>query len=945
MEKALLIAEKPSLMRTIQDVYNKHRDELPYSITFRAQSGHLLTTLMPNELNASLKKWSWDNLPIHPENYGGWKYKIIQQKKTGKFPTPQERYADIERELKSGNYDFVIHAGDPDQEGELLVNMVLANVGNTLPVKRFWTNDTTEGAVLEALKNLLDDQREPMLINLLKAGYARQHADYRFGINCTRAATLKAEGNAMVSLGRVESPILAIVVKRENEIRSFKPTTTYGVKAVYADGFEGQLYDNANEKSDEDDDEKSERSLVYFQTEKEAKDLLTSLTGKPGKIVSYKAEKKETLAPKLFKLSTLQIEAGRMGYNADRTLSIVQSLYEKQYMSYPRTDCEYLSSQEDFMGILWALNKIPEYTKYIRSISRTKIEQVRHTKKWINDKALKESGHSALRPTTKVPDFSTLSQDEKNIYDLVSRRMIAIFLPPLVQDKTKLLTDIGGKLFKSSGKTMLDPGYTDILNIKITDKEIPLHKEGDILDVSSLEIAEKTTTCPSRFTSSDLIAVCENPIKYLNDESLKKLGKDLKIGTPATRAGIITKLVTDYHYLQTTKKGKKEYLSPTPNGEAIIRGVGDLMICRVDMTGIWEEQLQDIRAGRMDAELFDQKMIEDVNRMVQEIFDRDVHIVMDGGRPIYETVAVEWKGKQKKYIRQWGGHRFTDEEISHLAAGEEITFQTKYKSGDPVEVTGCLQEYDYKGKKHFGFRMNSLKNLNPGRERVPVKWDGKETSFARIFAGHRFTNEEIERLLQRKTIQFIGKNKQGDDCRVTGHLDMVLWNGKQFLGFKMDSFENLNPEKEIVSGEWRGEKVQFRRVIYGHRLTNEEISELLKDHTIEFSCQKNNGMEQTVSGHLEKTLFKGKEYTVVKVDDGREMVTGVFKKKQVSFSRVVFGQHRLTDEEVDALLRGEEIVIHGLQSARGNEYGILAVLGNHTYKGHKIFGVKKKRFL
>ena len=201
--RALLIAEKPSLRRTIEAVYKKYIKEIPYEIDFMDQRGHLLTLVLPDEMDPALKKWSWSTLPIEPERLGGWRYKVIQERKTGNFLTSSERYEAIRKKLLTEKYDFIINAGDPDQEGELLIRIVLAelkkelhaeqasNYKQSLPIKRFWSNDTTEPKVLEALKNLRDDDNDPMLVNLLKAAYGRQHSDYRVGMNISRAASLK----------------------------------------------------------------------------------------------------------------------------------------------------------------------------------------------------------------------------------------------------------------------------------------------------------------------------------------------------------------------------------------------------------------------------------------------------------------------------------------------------------------------------------------------------------------------------------------------------------------------------------------------------------------------------------------------------------------------------------------------------------------------------------
>ena len=223
--KSLLIAEKPDLMRQIQEVYEDNKSSIPYSITFVSLRGHVLRLKNPDELDEEMKQWNWDNIPYFPDERDGWKYTVISEKKEGKFLTLKERFEIVKKEVNSGNYDFIINAGDPDQEGQLLVKQVLHEIKNRLPVKRFWTNDLTESHVIDALVHLRDDDKDTMLINLTKAGYARQHLDYEFGINISRAASLKM--NARVACGRVKTVILYIVCKREEEIANFKPKTVY----------------------------------------------------------------------------------------------------------------------------------------------------------------------------------------------------------------------------------------------------------------------------------------------------------------------------------------------------------------------------------------------------------------------------------------------------------------------------------------------------------------------------------------------------------------------------------------------------------------------------------------------------------------------------------------------------------------------------------------------
>lgn len=623
--KALLIAEKPSLMRTIQDVYKKNSGSIPYEIKFMCQSGHLLTLMSPDELSDDMKLWNWDNIPFHPEKYDGFRYKVIHREKFGNFPTPKETYESIGNEIKNGGYDFVINAGDPDQEGELLIRIVLAELNNTIPIKRFWSNDLTEGKILDALQNLRDDDADPMLVHLLDAAYGRQHSDYRFGMNISRAASIKM--NIRVACGRVKTPILSLVCKREMEIENFVPSTCYGVKATYVEGYDGQLFDDVNASEEDDEEDKKEdaesKGLIWFDTKEEAEDLIKSLVP-PATVTKFESKKVETYAPKLYKLATLQIAAGKNGLSGADTLNILQGLYEKGYLSYPRTDCEYISSNENFKAMLNSCTSIPEYGGYISAITDSDVARVKKMKKWVDDKKLADAGHSALTPTTKKPNYTSLSPNEQFIYKLVCRSFIAIFMPPLKQQKTLMVTDISGNTFKSTGKTLVSKGYAAIMETKFNDVQIPNHKIGDVIDVSEFNLTEKTSTCPKRYTDTTLLAACEKPHKYLDDTRLKALGERLKIGTPATRASIIEELITRDHYLDRKKIKKTNVIVPSSTGRFIYDNMKDCAICRVDMTGLWEEKLELVRTGQKLLSELEDEMINDVDSMVNDIKTSDI---------------------------------------------------------------------------------------------------------------------------------------------------------------------------------------------------------------------------------------------------------------------------------------------------------------------------------
>lgn len=636
--KALIICEKPSEAEKIKSCYEKHKNEIPYYATIVAQRGHLVTNLMPDELDESLKKWEWNSLPIFPEDYGGWKYVPIKEKKQGKFLTAEERLKNIQKELKSGNYDFVIHAGDADQEGELLVNLVLNYCKNKLPVKRFWTNDLTDGKILEALQNLKDDQKDPMLVHTMDAAITRQHLDWIYGLNMSRATSIQM--NTRANVGRLKTVLVSIVCQREEEIKNFKPTTTYGIKSVYKKGFEGTLINPKNVDNSEYASEDEKTGVVWMNTEAEAQDLKNSLHNQV-KIAKVTKKHTSTYGPKLFELSTAQMAAGKNGYDPSEVLSTIQSLYEDRYMSYPRTDCEFISPNEDLEGILRSLSVIDEFKDTIKTITKADIERVRKTKKWCDAKKIEESGHTALIPTGEVPDFSELTKPQKYIYTMICKRFIAMFLPPLEQDNVEIIGEtvstVDGvktkKTFRSTGKTTTSLGWSEFFKMAITDTEIPEVKEGEILDVDEYKIVEKTTTCPKRFTEADLIGVCKNPARYLDDENLKKLGRQLSIGTQATRADTIKVLATPtdkFHngtrgvaHLKLVKEGKREVLTPTEQGQEIINYLHGMKITKVDMTGEWEELLGDIRSGKKNKDEVYEYLISKFKEMLEEVHKKD----------------------------------------------------------------------------------------------------------------------------------------------------------------------------------------------------------------------------------------------------------------------------------------------------------------------------------
>ena len=670
MRKALLIAEKPSLMRDIQASYNRHRNQVPYEITFKAQHGHLVELLSPVELNPLYKSWNPEYLPIIPEEEGGWKYKVKKDS--------LDTFNDIKNSLQTGGYDVVIHAGDPDQEGELLVNLVLELAGNRLPVLRFWPQNTTDSGLLSALLSMKSDD-DPQYKHLYEAALVRQHSDWRFGMNGSRAIADRIMTNEKIAAGRVMTWIQTAVVDREDQIKNFVEKTSYGLDAAFSNGLITHLYQKAGEGG--------ESGNIFFDEKEEAEQLLKSLP-QTGTVTGVESKKVTTNPPKLYKLATAQIDAAKMHFTADQTLQIIQKLYEKHFISYPRTDCEVVASSEDFSGMISSVRAaIPEFADAANHAD-TQVTRIMGIKKYVNDAELAKHGHSALVPTTDSPDLSSLSIEEQQIYKMICRRFLCIFQPPLIQEKTDVMVDVGGNDFHASGKTTIDKGFTEFIGSKTEDTELPKVTKGQKLDVNDFIITERTTTPPKRFTDGTLIQAMEDPRKYLSDKSLKdNLSVDaLSIGTPATRAATITKVIKD-GYIKRSRAGVFE---PTEFGSFMIHHLHGISLCQTDTTGNNELVLKAVREGKMEfgkAEEYMERQVEelidDIKKVNKVSFGKQNNVVMDcpgcqNGNHIIEGPKNFYctgfrNGCRYSLMKNFMGAKFTADDVRTLFSGGTVT--------------------------------------------------------------------------------------------------------------------------------------------------------------------------------------------------------------------------------------------------------------------------------
>jgi DNA topoisomerase-3 len=598
-EKLLLIAEKPSLMRDLQNTYNKHRSEIPYDIDFVALSGHVCCYATPKEYPEWDKKWVDLPIPMIPAD---WKINVISDK--------NNIIKDIKAKLDKTSYDGLICATDADREGNLIYYLLEAKLKlSKYKAYRLWVHDLTDEAILKSYKSMVDYRRDPFQKNLTYASILRSRFDWLVGMNATVAATLKS--NSLMNIGRVKSPTIKLVYDNSMAIDNFVPKTTYGIDCECKEGITGTMFD--------------ENGDVSFKTEAEARNVYSILPDN-GIVESFEKKIEKTLAPKLFKLSDLQIEANRaFGYSAQKTLELAQSLYEThKLLSYPRCDCRSISTAvaNDFDKLLKPLAAISELKSWVATVDSAAKKRVASTKKYVNDEDVNKNSHTALIPTSTVPDISKLSPDELNILKMVYKRFLAIFLPPLEETKTEIIFKIGDKTFKTRGKITNSKGYTEVLEKKSDDVIVPDMKKGDKVSVKEFRTTEHTTTPPDRLTEGKLIAEMENIQKYIEDKGLKAVIKEAGgIGTPATRAGIISAIIKE-GYVEKRKSKKAECLYISDKGKQYIENLQGFKVILPELTAEWEEKLKSVEQGSLNSTEFSNQMNKFVQLLIDDIESR-----------------------------------------------------------------------------------------------------------------------------------------------------------------------------------------------------------------------------------------------------------------------------------------------------------------------------------
>lgn len=596
-KKALLIAEKPSLMKEIQHTYNGNRSAIPYDIDFTTFAGHVMSLVPPADYTPAWEKWDMAQLPMMPDNFI---YKPTA--------TKQKMYSDVKAMVLKGGYDFGIVATDPGREGELIAWAFLDEIGTKIPFKRLWFSDLTEGELTRALKNLRD--YDDILNGVKQASYKRSQMDWLIGMNFSRAYGMLTKKKA--PLGRVMTPTLKIVVDRELELRNFVPKPFWELEGDFGK-YQGLYLD--------------EEGNASFDDKAKAKAMIP-LFGKKGTVVEVTKKKETKYAPELHSLANLQNECNRaFGYTMSETLAVAQSLYEKKLLSYPRTDSAHLTEAiaKDFTKMLKPLLFIPKLKDEADDVIKNKSIQlsVAKNKKYVNDK--KVTDHYAITPTGLTPDFGKLTKDEENVYMTVARRFLSIFLPPMITEKTAIVTDANGHTFKTNGSILIDLGFMRLYPTRNSDTMLPVVKKGEVYDLADVKLVERKTSPPQRYNDETLGRIMENVSRLIEDDELKEIMKEKKgIGTPATRGNIVDKLVD----LTMIERKKKSFYA-TDYGISLIEGLGDLDITSPMLTATWEQKLTEMEKANYDSAQFDNEMRDYISKTVTKLKGLKVSIASD----------------------------------------------------------------------------------------------------------------------------------------------------------------------------------------------------------------------------------------------------------------------------------------------------------------------------
>ena len=630
------IAEKPSVAKDIAKVLgaNQSKDGYMegngYQVTWTF--GHLCELKEPHEYNQQWKYWSLGSLPMIPPRFG---IRLKQDKGV------EHQFKVITSLMQ--NADAIINCGDAGQEGELIQRWVMQLAGAKCPVQRLWISSLTEEAIREGFQNLKDQSHYQ---SLYEAGLMRAIGDWTLGMNATRLYTLKYRSNdrsqganQVLSIGRVQTPTLALIVRRQQEIENFVPTTYWVLTTLYRDTvFNVVMEEEEKEDSQTEKQEQTktkEKTPKGFKTREEGEAVLEKIKDLPFTVKKIEKKKGKEAPPRLFDLTSLQVECNRkFGYSADQTLQLVQSLYEKKVSTYPRVDTTFLPD-DVYPKCGQIMNGLKDY---FHLMDRIKGQKLRKDKKFFDNS--KVTDHHAIIPTGQPT--TGLSEMEKKVFDLIARRFIGIFYPDCLFETTTITGEVGDIAFRATGKHITDPAWkvlwssnTDSADSPAEEKLLPEFVKGES-GPHIPDLAEKQTTPPKPYTEATLLRAMETAGKMVEDEELRDALKENGIGRPSTRAAIIETL-----FRRRYIRKERTSLWATPTGVELIGIIHEELLKSAELTGIWERKLRQIEQRQYDAHQFLGELKQMVTDIVMEVM-RD-----NSNRHVSITEEIAKKSKKK----------------------------------------------------------------------------------------------------------------------------------------------------------------------------------------------------------------------------------------------------------------------------------------------------------
>ncbi|PEJ44703.1 DNA topoisomerase III [Bacillus wiedmannii] len=642
MVKSVVIAEKPSVARDIARVLkcdkkgNGYLEGSKYIVTWAL--GHLVTLADPESYDVKYKKWNLEDLPMLPE-----RLKLTVIKQTGK------QFNAVKSQLLRKDVNEIIVATDAGREGELVARWIIDKVKIQKPIKRLWISSVTDKAIKDGFANLKPGKAYD---NLYASAVARSEADWYIGLNATRALTTRF--NAQLNCGRVQTPTVAMIANREDEIKNFKAQTYYGIEAQTTNQLKLTWQDaNGNSRS--------------FNKEK-IDGIVKGLDKHNATVVEIDKKQKKSFSPGLYDLTELQRDANKkFGYSAKETLNIMQKLYEQhKVLTYPRTDSRYISS--DIVGTLPERLKACGVGEYRPLAHKVLQKPIKSNKSFVDDS--KVSDHHAIIPTEGYVNFSAFTDKERKIYDLVVKRFLAVLFPAFEYEQLTLRTKVGNETFIARGKTILHAGWKEVYENRFEDDDVtddvkeqllPHIEKGDTLTVKLIMQTSGQTKAPARFNEATLLSAMENPTKYMDTQN-KQLADTLKstggLGTVATRADIIDKLFNSF---LLEKRGKDIHI--TSKGRQLLDLVPEELKSPT-LTGEWEQKLEAIAKGKLKKEVFISEMKNYTKEIVSEIKSSDKKYKHDNistkscpdcGKPMLEVNGK--KGKMLVCQDRECGHR------------------------------------------------------------------------------------------------------------------------------------------------------------------------------------------------------------------------------------------------------------------------------------------------